>query len=115
MANFSYTKVNVSELNDLANSIKSVKNNLASDLEEYRHNLNSISSNGYLQGIANETIDIAYNRITSLVNDFIEYADTVNAKIKEIIVTSCIQLPDFLEEKKASITGGISTIKIEFK
>ena len=85
MANFSYTKVNVSELNDLANSIKSVKNNLASDLEEYRHNLNSISSNGYLQGIANETIDIAYNRITSLVNDFIEYADTVNAKIKEIV------------------------------
>ncbi len=38
------------------------------------------------------------------------------SEVFEVAITpaSCIEVPEFLEEKKASITGCISTIKIEF-
>lgn len=85
MANKNYTKVDISQLNNLTQKINSVTSKVSTNLSNYKSGLSSIDSSSLLEGVSIEAINSAYNRIMGIYNKFSEYSADVLKEIKEVI------------------------------
>lgn len=84
MANNNSTRVNTTQLIELSSNLKNNSNIISTSIQDFSINLNNIEALNYMQGVAVEAIERAYNRITNLVEEFKNFANEVADKIQQM-------------------------------
>jgi uncharacterized protein YukE len=115
MANNSSTRVNITQLTDLALNLKTNSGTIVTAIQNYSTNLHNIEEMNYMQGVAVQAIETAYGRITNLVEEFNNFATEVAEKIQqmaqevaEIDNNAGQQGQDIFEQDATGFDGGSS-------
>lgn len=114
----SYTKVSVSQLQDLANSIMASRKTIQANLQSYKSNISNIKGNGYMRGISEDALEIAIRSVEATVNSFSEYADKLLNNIKSVVekateieTAAANAEKDVYEQDPLSFTKGVTDNK----